>query len=160
VATSIHAYMCVYTHTHIYPYPPYFPNHNTTHPEKNNHDPPPPTMKKQTHTGTVVCWNVAMEAATGRAAGTVLYAKHDRCGAFTKAGTAVIREAMATATAAVGGWVWWGVVLLGVCVCVCVCDGRVVGSFCVARSPKFPSFLPPIDDAHPPKKKTPTAPLF
>ncbi len=56
-------------------------------------------------TGTIVCWNVAMEAATGRDAGTVLYAKHDRCGAFTKEGAAAIRAAMAAATApTVGGW--------------------------------------------------------
>lgn len=54
------------------------------------------------YTGTIVCWNVAMEAATGRAAGTVLYAKADRCGAFTATGAAAIREAMVEAT--VGGW--------------------------------------------------------
>ena len=42
-----------------------------------------------------------MVAATGRAAGTVLDAKADRCGAFTKEGAAAVREAVAKATVGV-----------------------------------------------------------
>lgn len=71
---------------------------STTTTKPNSKHPTPPKHQQTTEPGTIVCWNVAMEAATGRAAGTVLYAKADRCGAFTKEGAAAIREAMVKAT--------------------------------------------------------------